>query len=95
MFYSEVIKLIFDKLEVKERKRMLNHINDSIRSMGQEHSINFEEISMDKLIKFRIINAVCQYMLFCVEYGLCFTFTDEIRNSNEMKAFFADFNKWM
>ena len=94
MYYAEVIKHIFNKLDEKEKKRMMKHTIDIITSMYQEHSINFNEISLDKFIEFRFINQACEFYLFVLEYGLGITFTDELRNTNEMKAFFFDFNKW-
>ena len=94
MLYIEAIKHIFDKLEENTRERIMKYTILNITTMHQEYSINFDEISLDQFMEFRIYNVFCPFYQFIFEYGLHIFLMEELLKTNEMKSFFNDFNKW-
>ena len=94
MLYIEAIKPIFDKLEEKSRERIMKYTILNITTMHQEYFMNFDEISLDKFMDFRIYNVFCPFFQFIFEYGLDIFLTEELLKTNEMKSLFNDFNKW-
>ena len=60
--------------------------------MGQEHHIQFDKLTDQEYLEFRMINNVSQFQLFCLEYGLDQHFAPELINSVPMKNLFRDFS---